>query len=203
MHHFGLWQLLHIALRYFPLKPQCESNLRVPDIKIIKTRRQNKANVNVHVLSVARSQNVENQLSRNSIKTDTIQAVWALARQRVVNMKHGCSHSTTFAKPMKLVRTKRQIWLPVWYVQTRSLVLYMVLINFEGLGKTSKINKDQVYMSESLCCFCTWSLLILKVWAKPSKNIRTKCKNAKRYSKRCLVLMNFTGFGKTFKISKD
>ena len=54
----------------FPLKPQCGSNMRVTDIKLIKIRRQNKANVNGHVVSAARSPNVENQFSRNIIKTD-------------------------------------------------------------------------------------------------------------------------------------
>ena len=163
----------------FPLKPQCGSNMRVPDIKIIKIRRQNKANVNGHVVSDARSQNVENQFSRNIIKTDTIKAIWAMVRQRVVNMKHGCIHNTTFAKPMKLVRTKRQIWLPVWYVQTRSFVLHMVLANFEGFGKTIKSNKDQVYISESLCCFYTWSLWFSQVLQKTQQIIRTKWKNTK------------------------
>ena len=89
------------------------------------------------------------------------------------------------------------------------------------------------YIPNQRLHFCTWSLLVLKVLAKPlklirtkrifqnrvaflhlvlaffanfaktQKNVRTKCKNARRCLQMCLVLANFTGFAKTFKISKD
>ena len=122
----------------------------------------------------------------------------------------GCGHSTTFAKPLKSVRTKRKIQPHVLHTKPAAPFLHLVLTNFEGFCKTSEIYKDQAHFPETRCIFALGPCIFFANFAKPLKSARTKRKIQPYvlHTKPAapflhLVLINFEGFCKTSEIHKD